>query len=179
MASDPLQVQSKSKIFPTKVTWAFYIFWIGWAAGTSSFGAFVRRLAYSKGDIWVGDAFTFGIIIVVLMSFLVIVIAPTSRYEITETELCVHQGMRVNLHRIPLDSLVQVAPVKSSICISYCQAAFRGLRVNYQKADGKDAFILISPRDRKEFLRELERRCPHLVLSGDRLAPVSVPKYVS
>ena len=65
---------------------------------------------------------------------------------------------------IPLEAIEKVTPTRNPLS----SPAWSLDRLEVRR---KGAFtgILISPRDKQEFLRDLVERCPHLKLDGDRV----------
>ena len=102
--------------------------------------------------------------VTVVLVFILCLIVPMY-YEITATSLVVRSGL---LRRaIPLTSIEQVFPTRNPI--NAPALSLDRLQIDYV-ADGVQRFILISPRDRIEFLYELARRETGLEIQGDRLS---------
>jgi hypothetical protein len=87
------------------------------------------------------------------------------RYEIAGDALTVRAGlMRIV---IPWDRLRSIAP--SSNPLSSPALSLRRLRVDYAKASGRDAWVLISPTDRAAFLADVAEASGRHKVHGDRL----------
>lgn len=85
-------------------------------------------------------------------------------YEITETELVARSGfMR---WRVPLVNIQEVAPTLSAA--SAPAWSLDRLRVEYLKG-GRARALLISPTDKRAFMRDLADAAPGLELRGDRV----------
>jgi len=88
-----------------------------------------------------------------------------TNYEIGETKLLIRSaGFR---WRVPLDSILEVLPTHNPLSSPAC--SLDRLRVNYRNRKGRMRFVLISPREKEEFLRDLAQTVPELELDGDRL----------
>jgi hypothetical protein len=86
-------------------------------------------------------------------------------YEFDQTELIIRSaGFR---WRVALDCIVEVFPTHNPLSSPAC--SLDRLRVNYRNRKGRPRFVLISPRERDEFLRDLAQAAPHLKLDNDRL----------
>lgn len=163
--------------FANRINWLAYFIYVAIVVLTVFATA---RFAVTQGDLFFGKMFTiFGYAMIFLALFSVGV-HLTVGYEITATELRIHPNWLPGVgKRIFLEAIQSVIPLNSTFGISAHTFALSPLRLNYIKPNGKQTFLIISPRNQDDFLRELERRCPHLVLSGDRLVPPSVPKYIT
>jgi len=88
-----------------------------------------------------------------------------TNYEIGPTELIIRSaGFR---WRVPLDSIVDVVPTHNPLSSPAC--SLDRLRVNYRNRKERIRFVLISPREKKEFLRDLAEALPGLSFAADRL----------
>lgn len=88
-----------------------------------------------------------------------------TNYEIGRTELLIRSaGFR---WRVPLDSIVEVLPTHNPLSSPAC--SLDRLRVNYQNRKGRMRFVLISPREKEDFLRNLADALPGFALYGDRI----------
>ena len=88
-----------------------------------------------------------------------------TNYEIGQTELVIRSaGFR---WRVPLDSIVEVLPTHNPLSSPAC--SLDRLRVNYRNRKGRTRFVLISPREKEEFLHDLAEAMPGFELDGDRL----------
>jgi hypothetical protein len=85
-------------------------------------------------------------------------------YEITQAELVARSGfMR---WRVPLAEIREVRPTRSAA--SAPAWSLDRLRVEYLKG-GRPRVLLVSPEDKRAFLRDLADAAPGLVFSGERL----------
>ena len=84
------------------------------------------------------------------------------RYVIEKERLLIRCGPF--RYRVPLAAIDLVQPSKNPL--SSPAASLDRLLIKW---NGERKRVLISPDDKKAFLRELDKRCPQLVLSGDRL----------
>ena len=85
-------------------------------------------------------------------------------YDITATELVARSGfMR---WRVPLANVQEVAPTRSAA--SAPAWSLDRLRVEYLKGD-KTRALLVSPSDKRAFMRDLADAAPGLELRGDRV----------
>lgn len=84
-------------------------------------------------------------------------------YEITASALEIHSGILLH-YRILLSSIVRVSPTRSPL--SSPAWSLDRLRIDYIK-NGKKRVILISPKDKEDFLRELAQMAPLLKSKGD------------
>jgi hypothetical protein len=85
-------------------------------------------------------------------------------YEITRTELVARSGfMR---WRVPLADIQEVRPTRSAA--SAPAWSLDRLRVEYLKG-GRTRVLLVSPEDKRAFLRDLADAAPGLELRGERV----------
>jgi len=115
-------------------------------------------LIVRKGD-W---AMGLGGILVFLAIF---AMAFPTRYEITSDRLRVRAGLF--LWKIPLRSIRSAR--YSSNPLSSPAWSLRRIHVAYERPGGRRSFVLISPRDREVFMRELAEATPGLEIQGERL----------
>lgn len=95
-----------------------------------------------------------------------------TNYEIGQTELVIRSaGFR---WRVPLEAIVEVIPTHNPLSSPAC--SLDRLRVNYRNRKGRSRFVLISPREKEDFLRDLAETVPGLKLVNDRLVSVEAPK---
>ena len=88
-----------------------------------------------------------------------------TNYEIGQAELIIRSaGFR---WRVPLDSIVEVLPTHNPLSSPAC--SLDRLRVNYRNRKDWVRFVLISPLEKDEFLRDLAEAVPGLKSDGDRL----------
>ncbi len=69
--------------------------------------------------------------------------------------------------RVPLDAITGVAPTRNPLSAPAC--SLDRLRVNYRNHRGRLRFVLISPREKDDFLRDLGQAVPGLERVDDRL----------
>jgi len=135
------------------------------------------QIAIASGDRFLGVVFSMlavGIFMLPAMHFWVI---PRIRYQITQAAVQIRPGwLFVSQGTIPLESIGSVVPVEGFIVPNFSSS---GLRLNFKKTNGKPTFLVISPKDRNRFLRELDRATPHLMLQEDRLIRAAVVHYVN
>ena len=79
-------------------------------------------------------------------------------YELAERDLLIRSGPF--RWRVPLGQIRAVAPSRS--VLSAPALSLDRLRIAY----GRAGSILISPRDKLQFLSELQRRCPGIEVAG-------------
>ena len=101
------------------------------------------------------------VVVVVVWAFVASLIWPLY-YEITPSDLIVRSGL---LHwNIPLSSIQQVHP--SHNMLTSPALSLDRLRIEYLQ-NGKTRFMLISPKDKTGFLRDLAQNSAELVVRGD------------
>jgi hypothetical protein len=87
-----------------------------------------------------------------------------TNYEIGQTKLVIRSGgIRWN---VPLDSIMEVFPTHNPLSSPAC--SLDRLRVNYHNARGRTRFVLISPREKEAFLRDLAGAVAGLEWDDDR-----------
>jgi membrane protein YdbS with pleckstrin-like domain len=84
-------------------------------------------------------------------------------YEITTSTLEIRSGILLH-YKIPLSSIVSVLPTRNPL--SSPAWSLDRLRIDYLK-NSKERVVLISPKDKKTFLRELIERIPTLKFNGN------------
>ena len=94
---------------------------------------------------------------------LLILLAYPINYEITASTLEIRSGILLR-YKIPLPSIVRVGPTSSPL--SAPAWSLDRLRIDYL-TNGKKKVVLISPRDKKTFLRQLIETAPSLELKGN------------
>mgnify|MGYP000064832020 CR=1 FL=1 len=92
------------------------------------------------------------------------------RYTLAERELVVRGGPF--RWRVAYENIEKVTPTRNPLAAPAWSLS--RLRVDHRYR-GRTVFLLISPERQEEFLRELAGRCPHLMLSGDRLVKAPAP----
>ena len=81
-----------------------------------------------------------------------------THYELADRDLCIRSGPF--RWRVPLEQVRAVAPSHS--VLSAPALSLDRMRISY----GRTGSILISPRDKLQFLKELQRRCPGIEVAG-------------
>ncbi|HYA11641.1 MAG TPA: PH domain-containing protein [Thermodesulfovibrionales bacterium] len=145
-------------IYPTKKDiWLVFIVAIG------GFGLIVQaiNLIIVKGfhypQTWIlfaASVFYFGILVL---------FAYPVNYEITTSTLEIRSGILLH-YKIPLSSIESVVPTRNPL--SSPAWSLDRLRIDYLK-NNKKRVIMISPKDKKTFIRELIERTPSLKLDGN------------
>jgi Bacterial PH domain len=101
------------------------------------------------------------VVVVAVWAFVASLIWPLY-YEITPTELVVRGGL---LHwEIPLSSIQQVRPTHNMLASP--ALSLDRLRIEYSQND-KTRFMLVSPKDKSGFLRNLAQNAENLELRDD------------
>jgi hypothetical protein len=116
-------------------------------------GAFVLVVGPTREARWSG---AFG----VLMGLLLGSVIWPMRYEIDAGRVRIRSGLL--RFGVPLEAIR--AARFSSNPLGAPALSLRRLRIDYLKPNGKTGFLLISPRDREAFLRELAQAEPELAL---------------
>jgi membrane protein YdbS with pleckstrin-like domain len=145
-------------IYPTKKdTWLVLIVAIG------GFVLFVQviNLIIVKGfhhpETWIlCSVFIFYFGVLMLLAYPV-------NYEIKTLTLEIRSGILLH-YKIPLSSIFRVVPTRNPL--SSPAWSLDRLRIDYLK-NSKKRVILISPKDKKIFLRELIERIPSLEFNGN------------
>ena len=158
--SDAQNAFSMGRLYPTKVDWwigLILIFTVAVLIG-SAVPFFVGPPAQSPLGLGIG-------ILCLALAVWTGWIPFNTNYEIGQTELIIRSaGFR---WRVPLDSIVEVLPTHNPLSSPAC--SLDRLRVNYRNRKGRIRFVLISPREKDEFLRDLADSVPGLELVEDRL----------
>jgi membrane protein YdbS with pleckstrin-like domain len=94
---------------------------------------------------------------------ILMLLAYPVNYEITTSTLEIRSGIFLH-YKIPLSSIVRVVPTRNPL--SSPAWSLDRLRIDYLK-NNKKRVILISPKDKKTFLRELIERTPSLEFNGN------------
>jgi hypothetical protein len=82
----------------------------------------------------------------------------STRYEITSSDLVVRFGP---FHKtLPLDAIADVFPTRNPL--SAPAPSLDRLQINYRRTNGWRKFVLISPRDKMAFVRDLASAAPWL-----------------
>ena len=92
----------------------------------------------------------------------------STSYTLTDHNLLVRCGPFK--WRIDLDTIKKVSPSRSALSSPAC--SLDRLHVRY---GGRKTGLLISPRDKDAFLRDLTERCPRLIPDGEELRRVDAP----
>ncbi len=148
----------------SKVDWWLFALVATGLALSAGGGAFVLFTAQGTEQLWIGG---FG----VAVSLAVVLITWPVRYEIAATELRVRSG--VLRWSLPLAWFLEARP--SSNPLSAPAWSLRRLRLDYRRPDGRRGFLLVSPRDREAFLRELAEADPGLALDERRWVLTRAP----
>lgn len=111
------------------------------------------HLMKNKSDLLTGVA---GLAVAVGM----IIMSLPTRYRLTADRLIVSSG--VFRWKIPLDSIISAN--FSSNPLSAPAWSLKRLRVDFLRKSGRKSFVLISPKDRMSFLRDLADSSPGLAL---------------
>ena len=128
--------------------WAVLVFTLGACAvavGTAS----ARGLALSMVPMLVVCVFTLGLPAWIVLG---------TRYEFAERDLLIRSGPF--RWRVPLEQIRAITPSRS--VLSAPALSLDRLRITY----GRTGSILISPRDKLQFLLELQRRCPGIEVAS-------------
>ena len=94
---------------------------------------------------------------------ILMLLAYPVNYEITTSTLEIRSGILLH-YKIPLSSIVRVVPTRNPL--SSPAWSLDRLRIDYLK-NSKKRVILISPKNKKTFLRELIERTPSLEFNGN------------
>ncbi len=100
---------------------------------------------------------------------LVLLLTYPLYYEITASKLIVRCGVVVR-REIPLSSIVEAQPTRNPL--SAPAWSLDRLQIDYKK-ESRVSSVLISPQDKRGFLRELASRAGGLEVSGWRVVRVS------
>jgi len=139
----------------------------------------------SKRDAWIVALIWFGVVIIVA-STIGIITSPTSflfrvsmillslsaagfclwvlyvtYYRLTETRLIIRCGPFTS--KISLEAIEEVKPSRNPLSSPAC--SLDRLHIKYQ---GSRFGMLISPRDKRQFLEDLVASCPQLELDGEK-----------
>jgi Bacterial PH domain len=87
-----------------------------------------------------------------------------TRYEVGDGVLVARSGPF--RFRIPLDGIREVSPTSNALSAPAC--SLDRLRIDYE-VDGRRRSLLVSPKDKEGFLRELRDAVPGSRIEGDRL----------
>jgi hypothetical protein len=145
-------MQSVSMRFPSKVDW-----WIPTCMVLASIGAPLGMTAFGKSQA-LRDGTTLVILAVTILPVLALLlwVMLSTAYVIDGDELVIRCG--------PTKSSISIASItrirRSSSPASAPAASLRRLEVHY----GRYNEVLISPRDRREFIRAIVERVPGVVL---------------
>ena len=104
-----------------------------------------------------GAATTLGIVVLLAVIAFVIWVWVGTGYRTDEREMVVRSGPF--RWRVPLDAITSVQPTRNPL--SSPALSLHRLEVRYGRR-----IIMISPRERTEFLRHLQRRCPQARIEG-------------
>ncbi len=143
--------------YSTKIDW-----WIaallGCGIGLVLFSSVVLLVRHEGNDIPLGIG---GIV----MCLAVLFISLPTRYAIDNDQLLVQAGP---FHwRIPVEKILTVHHTNNPLGAPAW--SLKRLNVRYIDKKGKETFVLISPKKRKEFMEHLLKITPGLKRMGDRL----------
>ena len=148
------------RLYPTKVDWwiaLILIFTVAVLIG-SAVPFFIGPPAQSPLGLGIG-------ILCLALAVWTGWIPFNTNYEIGQTELIIRSACF--RWRVTLDSIVEVVPTHNPLSSPAC--SLDRLRVNYRNRKGRVRFVLISPRGKEEFLRDLAEALPGLSFVADRL----------
>jgi hypothetical protein len=145
-------------IYPTKKDlWITLIVLLGGLAILIQAGSLIVVKGFNHPETWIicGAAiFYFGILWL---------LAYPINYEITLSTLEICSGILLH-YKIPLSSIVRVSSTRNPL--SSPAWSLDRLRIDYIK-NGKKRVILISPKDKEDFLRQLVKMAPALESKGN------------
>jgi membrane protein YdbS with pleckstrin-like domain len=145
-------------IYPTKKdTWLVLIVAIGGFVLLVQVINLIIDKGFHHPEAWIlSSVFIFYFGVLMLLAYPV-------NYEITTSTLEIRSGILLH-YKIPLSSIVRVVPTKNPL--SSPAWSLDRLRIDYLK-NSKKRVIMISPKDKKIFLRELIERIPSLEFNGN------------
>ena len=153
--TDHLSQLRKSRYESKRDWWIVAIIWIG--AAMMVFAAFDQFS--SAAPFWL-RATMLGVFLAVAAFMLWLLYS--CNYSFSQDQLLIVCGpLR---YRVPLAEINLVQPSRNPLSSPAC--SLDRLLIEWQ---GGNRRILISPEAKAEFLAELGRRCPQLILQGDRL----------
>ena len=126
------------------------------------FGGWI--VVFSEGDWQKGREL---IIAGIITAIAVLLLTYPLYYKILPSELIVRCGLM--RWQISLNSIVEVSPTRNPL--SAPTWSLDRLRIDYEQ-QGKSHFVLISPTDKTEFMRQLAAREDGLELKGDRVVKI-------
>lgn len=148
--------QGSAVVYPSKRDW--WIVLLLWAS--------VLGMAVAGMALWTEPA-TFGqrvglTVLLALMAVFALWILYSTGYRIERNAVIVRSGPF--RWRVKLDSIEEVVPTRNPLSSPAC--SLDRLRIRYT---GSRLGIMISPKNKMAFLRDLAARAPGLELAGDRL----------
>jgi len=145
-------------IYPTKKDfWIVLVVFMGGLVILIQAVSLIVVKGFSHSETWIicgAATLYFGILLL---------IAYPVFYEITVSTLEIRSGLLLH-YRIPLASIVRVSPTRNPL--SSPAWSLDRLRIDYTK-DGRKRAIMISPVDKKNFLRQLVKVAPALESKGN------------
>jgi hypothetical protein len=148
------------KIYPSKVDW-----WIGLILVTVVIGLIVAAVPIlAPGGVPRSLGVPMSIGFLAIAAYMAWIPFATD-YEIGETELIVR--CTFIRWRVPLDAIVEVFPTHNPLSSPAC--SLDRLRINYLNVRGKSRFVMISPIDKEDFLRNLANAIPGAELQDGRI----------
>ncbi|GIV58315.1 MAG: hypothetical protein KatS3mg042_1228 [Rhodothermaceae bacterium] len=151
-------------VYPSKIDrWLLVVLVLSYGAG---FAACLQALVApdTPADRWVGA----GALVLLLATLLLVF---PCRYHLTDTLLLVRCG--VLRYRIPLDTIERIRPTRNPLASA--ALSLDRLQIDYRKGTFSRT-VLISPRDREAFLRDLAARAPGLTPDGHGNLTRQVPQ---
>jgi Bacterial PH domain len=152
--------RNMGRIYPTRVDWwigLILIFTVAVMIG-SAVPCFIGPAAQTPVGLGIG-------ILCLTLAVWTGWIPFNTNYEVGQTELVIRSaGFK---WRVSLDSIVEVFPTHNPLSSPAC--SLDRLRVNYRNRKGRLKFVLISPREKEEFLRDLVEAVPGSKRIDDRL----------
>ncbi|MBW2704017.1 MAG: PH domain-containing protein [Deltaproteobacteria bacterium] len=143
--------------YSTKIDW-WIVALLGSGVGLVLFSSVVLLVRHEGNDIPLGIG---GI----LTCLGVLFISLPTRYAIDENQLLVHAGPF--RWRIPVEKILTVHRTNNPLGAPAW--SLKRLNVRYIDKKGKETFVLISPKNRKEFIEHLLKVSPDLKRMGDRV----------
>ena len=128
--------------------------------------AAVIVMLIAAGDIWVAHVpFAFRLLVSVLLTLVaafVLWVLYGTRYTLTETTLIIQSGPFRWV--IDLESISEISPTRNPLSSPAC--SLDRLHIRYRP---NPTGLMISPREKTDFLRDLMALSPGLKMDGDRV----------
>ena len=132
-----------------------------WAAILLPFALGIYDITVPGGDAWAGGYLLF---VGILSAAFVGLLTYPLYYQIASSRLIVRNG--IMRKEIPLLSIEEVRPTNNPL--SAPAWSLDRLRIDYRR-DGKTSFMLISPKDKSKFMRDLAQSVAGLEMRGERV----------